>query len=104
MSSGNESCLGECAATLAVLYTPYFNYFFFGPQYANDYCVTREPMYSFIDEYQGEVMAGFPRVISQRNVSALSISGFIDQNEEGSCAVQHRDSLRKFPLSSLRKW
>ena len=83
MSSGNKPCLGGYPATLAALHASHFNCFFFTPQYVNDYYVTREPIHSFTDDNQGEVMAGVPQAISQRNVSTLSISGLIDQNEEG---------------------
>ena len=79
---GQKNYPGGNPDTVAALYAPHFNYFFFTPQYMNDYYVTHELIHYFIDEYQEEVIAGLPEVITQRNTTGLSLEDFISQHEE----------------------
>lgn len=79
---GQKGYPGGSPDTVAALYAPHFNYFFFTPRYMNDYYVAHELVHHFIDEYQEEVIAGLPQIIIQKNVSGLPLSDFIKQHEE----------------------
>jgi len=73
---------GGSPDTVAALYNPLFNYFFFTPQCLNDYYVAHELTHYFVDEYQEELIAGLPQVITQKNTSGLSLASFVIQHEE----------------------
>jgi len=79
---GQKSYPGGSPNTVAALYAPSFNYFFFTPRYMNDYYVAHELIHHFIDEYQEEVISGLPQVITQRNTTDLPLQDFISQHEE----------------------
>lgn len=79
---GQKNYPGGSPNTVAALYAPSFNYFFFTPRYMNDYYVAHELVHYFIDEYQEEVTAGLPQVIIQGNVTDLPLQDFIRQHEE----------------------
>lgn len=79
---GQKGYPGGSPNTVAALYAPHFNYFFFTPPYMNDYYVVHELIHYFIDEYQEEVISGLPQVITQRNTTDLSLQDFISQHEE----------------------
>ncbi len=79
---GQKGYPGGSPNTVAALYAPHFNYFFFTPRYMNDYYVAHELVHHFVDEYQKEVIAGLPQLIMQKNVSGLLLSDFIKQQEE----------------------
>ncbi|TET09566.1 hypothetical protein E3J84_05000 [Candidatus Aerophobetes bacterium] len=82
MYPGQKGYPGGSPNTVAALYAPHFNYFFFTPQYMNDYYVTHELIHYFVDEYQEEVISGLPQVVTQRNTTDFSLEGFISQHEE----------------------
>jgi len=79
---GQKNYPGGSPNTVAALYAPSFNYFFFTPRYMKDYYVAHELIHHFIDEYKDEVAAGLPQVITQRNTTDLPLQDFIDQHEE----------------------
>lgn len=79
---GQKGYPGGSPDTVAALYAPHFNYFFFTPRYMNDYYVAHELIHYFVDEYQEELIAGLPQVITQRNVKDLPFEDFIRQHEE----------------------
>lgn len=79
---GQKNYPGGSPNTVAALYAPSFNYFFFTPRYMKDYYVAHELIHHFIDEYKEEVAAGLPQVITQRNTTDLPLQDFIDQHEE----------------------
>lgn len=79
---GQKGYPGGSPNTVAALYAPHFNYFFFTPRYMNDYYVAHELIHHFVDEYQEELIAGLPQVITQRNTSGLSLASFVSQHEE----------------------
>ncbi len=79
---GQKGYPGGSPNTVAALYTPHFNYFFFTPRYMNEYYVAHELIHHFVDEYQEELIAGLPQVITQRNTTNLSLANFVSQHEE----------------------
>ncbi|MBA7578617.1 hypothetical protein ES708_20482 [subsurface metagenome] len=79
---GQKGYPGGSPNTVAALYAPHFNYFFFTPQYMNDYYVAHELVHHFVDEYQEELIAGLPQVITQKNTTNLSLANFVSQYEE----------------------
>ena len=79
---GQKGYPGGSPNTVAALYAPHFNYFFFTPRYMNDYYVAHELTHHFIDEYQEEVIASLPQVITQKNTTNLSPANFVSQHEE----------------------
>jgi len=79
---GQKGYPGGSPNTVAALYAPHFNYFFFTPRYIKDYYVAHELVHHFIDEYQEEVITGLPQVIMQKNMSNLPLENFIKQHEE----------------------
>ena len=79
---GQKNYPGGSPNTVAALYAPHFNYFFFTSRYMNDYYVAHELIHHFIDEYQEEVISGLPQVITQRNTTDLPLQDFISQHEE----------------------
>lgn len=91
---------GGSPNTVAALYAPSFNYFFFTPRYVNDYYVAHELIHHFIDEYKEEVTAGLPQVITQRNVTDLSLQDFIRQHEE-EIAIELSQIIIRKNLASL---
>lgn len=76
---GQKNYPGGSPNTVAALYAPHFDYFFFTSRYMNDYYVTHELIHHFIDEYQEKVISGLPQVIIQRNVTGFSLQDFIRQ-------------------------
>lgn len=82
MYPGQKGYPGGSPNTVAALYAPHFNYFFFTPQYMNDYYVAHELIHYFIDEYQEEVIAGLPQVITQKNTTDLSLASYVSLYEE----------------------
>jgi len=79
---GQKGYPGGSPDTVAALYAPSLNYFFFTPRYMNDYYVAHELIHHFIDEYKEEVIAGLPQIIVQKNVTHLPVENFIKQHEE----------------------
>lgn len=79
---GQKGYPGGSPNTVAALYAPHFNYFFFTPQYMNDYYVAHELIHHFVDEYQEELIAALPQVITQKNTTNLSLANFVSQHEE----------------------
>jgi len=80
--SGQKNYPGGSPNTVAALYAPNFNYFFFTPRYMNEYYVAHELIHHFVDEYQEELIAGLPQVITQKNTNNLSLANFVSQHEE----------------------
>lgn len=80
--SGQKGYPGGSPNTVAALYAPHFNYFFFTPRHMNDYYVAHELIHHFVDEYQEELIAGLPQVITQRNVADLPLQDFLGRHEE----------------------
>ncbi|MBA7474591.1 hypothetical protein ES707_09945 [subsurface metagenome] len=79
---GQKGYPGGSPNTVAALYAPHFNYFFFTPRYMNEYYVAHELIHHFVDEYQEELIAGLPQVITQKNITNLSLANFVSQQEE----------------------
>ncbi len=48
----------------------------------NEYYVAHELIHHFVDEYQEELIAGLPQVITQKNTTNLSPANFVSQHEE----------------------
>ncbi len=82
MYPGQDNYPGGNPGTVAALYAPQFNYFFFTSRYLNDYYVAHEVVHHFADEYQEGLIPGLPQVITQRNTSGLSLASFVSQHEE----------------------
>jgi len=82
MYPGQKGYPGGSPNTVAALYAPSFNYFFFTPRYMNDYYVAHELIHHFVDEYQDEVTAHLPEVITKRNTTNLPLDDFIREHEE----------------------
>ncbi len=82
MYPGQKAYPGGSPNTVAALYAPHFNYFFFTSQYMNDYYLVHELVHYFFDEYQDEVISSLPQVITQRSTTDLPIGDFISQHEE----------------------
>ncbi len=105
MYPGQKGYPGRSPNTVAALYAPHFNYFFFTPRYMNDYYVAHELIHHFIDEYKEQVVSGLPQVITQRNVSDLPLQDFIDQHEEEIATelpqIIIRQSLASFALQGV---
>lgn len=80
MYPGQKAYPGGTPNTVAALYAPHFNYFFFTSRYMNDYYVVHELIHYFIDEYKDEVISSLPQVITQQ--ADLPIDEFISQHEE----------------------
>ncbi|NQS90085.1 hypothetical protein HQ584_09875 [Patescibacteria group bacterium] len=102
---GQKGYPGGSPNTVAALYAPHFNYFFFTSRYINDYYVAHELVHHFIDEYQEEVISGLPQVITQRNTTNLSPANFVSQHEE-EIAIELpqiiiRKSLASFALRGV---
>ena len=95
MYPGQNNYPGGSPDTVAALYNPLFNYFFFTPQCLNDYYVAHELTHYFIDEYQEELIAGLPQAITQRNTSNLPLASFISQHEEEVAMELPRIIIRK---------
>ena len=100
MYPGQKGYPGGSPNTVAALYAPHFNYFFFTPQYMNDYYVTHELIHYFVDEYREEVISGLPQVIIRGNTTDLSLKGFISQHEEEITVELSQIIIRK-NLASL---
>ena len=79
---GEEFSSVNSTATVAALYAPHFNYFFFTSRYMNDYYVVRQLIHYFFDEYQEDVVSSLPQVITQKNTTNLSPANFVSQHEE----------------------
>lgn len=92
---GQKGYPGGSPNTVAALYAPHFNYFFFTSRYMNDYYVAHELVHHFVDEYQEQVIAGLPQVIMQRNVSNLPLENFIKQHEEEIASELPQIIIRK---------
>jgi len=82
MYPGQKAYPGGSPNTVAALYAPHFNYFFFTSRYMNDYYVVHELVHYFIDEYQDDVISNLPQVITQRSTTDLPIGEFVSQHEE----------------------
>jgi len=70
--------------------------------------VAHELTHHFIDEYQEEVIAGLPQVITQRNTTNFSLGDFISQHEE-EIAIELpqiiiRKNLASFALASTKSY
>ena len=100
MYSGQKAYPGGSPNTVAALYAPSSNSFFFTPRYMNDYYVAHELIHHFVDEYQEEVISGLPQVITQRNVTGLSLQDFIRQHEE-EIAIELSQIIIRKNLASL---
>jgi len=102
---GQKNYPGGSPNTVAALYAPHFNYFFFTSRYMNDYYVAHELIHHFIDEYQEEVISGLPQVITQRNTTDLPLQDFISQHEEEIATelpkIIIRHNLASFALRGL---
>ena len=79
---GQKGYPGGSPNTVAALYAPHFNYFFFTPRYMNEYYVAHELIHHFVDKYQEELIAGLPQVITEKNTANLSLANFVSQHEE----------------------
>ncbi len=104
---GQKNYPGGSPNTVAALYAPRFNYFFFTPRYMNDYYVTHELIHYFVDEYQEEAISGLPQVITQRSTTDLPIGDFISQHEEEIAIelsqIMIRQNLASFALQGIQK-
>ncbi len=102
---GQKGYPGESPNTVAALYAPSFNYFFFTPQYMNDYYVAHELIHHFVDEHLEEVASHLPEVITQRNTSGLPLDDFITEHEEEIATelsqIMIRQSLASFALQGV---
>ncbi len=92
---GQKGYPGGSPNTVAALYAPSFNYFFFTPRYMNDYYVAHELIHHFVDEYQEELIAALPQVITQKNTNNLSPANFLSQHEEEIAAELSQIMIRK---------
>ena len=105
MYPGQKAYPGGSPNTVAALYAPHFNYFFFTSQYMNDYYVVHELIHYFFDEYQEDVISSLPQVITQRNITNLPIGEFASQHEEEITAelsqIIIRKSLASFALQGV---
>ena len=105
MYPGQKGYPGGSPNTVAALYAPSFNYFFFTPQYMNDYYVAHELIHHLVDEYQDAVAAHLPQVITQRNTTNLSLDDFITEHEEEIATelpqIMIRQSLASFALQGV---
>jgi len=105
MYPGQKAYPGGSPDTVAALYAPSFNYFFFTPRYMNDYYVAHELIHHFVDEYKEEVVSGLPQVITQRNTNNLPLDDFITEHEEEIATelpqIIIRHSLANFALQGV---
>ena len=105
MYPGQKGYPGESPHTVAALYAPSFNYFFFTPRYMNDYYVAHELIHHFIDEHLEEVASHLPEVITQRNTSDLPLDDFITEHEEEIATefsqIMIRQSLASFAVQGV---
>jgi len=105
MYPGQKGYPGGSPNTVAALYAPSFNYFFFTPRYMNDYYVAHELIHHFIDEHLEEVASHLPEVITQRNTSGLPLDDFITEHEEEIATelsqIMIRQSLASFALQGV---
>jgi len=100
MYPGQKGYPGGSPNTVAALYAPHFNYFFFTPRYMNDYYVAHELIHYFVDEYQVEVADNLPQVITQRNTTNLPLDDFIREHEE-EIATELSQIIIRQSLASL---
>jgi len=100
MYPGQKGYPGGSPNTVAALYAPHFNYFFFTPRYMKDYYVAHELIHYFIDEYQEKVAANLPQVIAQRNTTNLPLDDFIREHEE-EIATELSQIIIRQSLASL---
>lgn len=99
--SPGQTCYPEGAPyTVACLYAPSFNYFFFTPGYMNDFYVTDALIHYFIDEHPDEVAAGLPQVIARHKVMGFRLQDFLRRHEEKICRELSLIIIRK-SLASL---
>ena len=82
MYPGQKGYPGGTPNTVAALYAPGLNSFFFTPQYLNDYYVAHELIHHFIDEYSEKIALNLPEVIISQNTNNLPLDSFISLNEE----------------------
>ena len=105
MYPGQKGYPGGSPNTVAALYAPSFNSFFFTPRYMKDYYVAHELIHYFIDEYQVEVADNLPQVITQRNTTNLPLDDFIREHEEEIATelsqIIIRQSLASFALQGV---
>lgn len=105
MYPGQKGYPGGTPNTVAALYAPSLNYFFFTPRYMNDYYVAHELIHHFVDEYQEQVISSLPEVITQRNISDLPLDDFITENEEEIVTelsqIMIRQNLASFALQGI---
>jgi len=102
---GQKGYPGGSPNTVAALYAPHFNYFFFTPRYMNDYYVAHELVHHFVDEHLEEVASHLPEVITQRNTSDLPVEHFIKEHEEEIATelpqIMIRQSLASLALQGV---
>ena len=105
MYPGQKGYPGGSPNTVAALYAPSFNYFFFTPRYMNDYYIAHELIHHFVAEYLEEVASHLPEVITQRNTSDLPLDDFITEHEEEIATelsqIMIRQSLASFALQGV---
>ncbi len=105
MYPGQKGYPGGTPNTVAALYAPSLNYFFFTPRYMNDYYVAHELIHHFVDEYQEQVISGLPEVITQRNTSDLPLNDFLTEHEEEIVTelsqIMIRQNLASFALQGI---
>ncbi|MBA7676983.1 hypothetical protein ES703_85231 [subsurface metagenome] len=102
---GQKNYPGGSPNTVAALYAPSFNYFFFTPRYMNDYYVAHELIHHLVDEYKEQVTAHLPQVITQRNTTNLPLDDFITEHEEEIVTelsqIMIRQNLASFALQGV---
>jgi len=105
MYPGQKGYPGGTPNTVAALYAPSFNYFFFTPRYMNDYYIAHELIHHFVDEHLEEVASHLPEVITQRNTSDLPLDDFITEHEEEIATelsqIMIRQNLASFALQGI---
>ncbi len=105
MYPGQKGYPGGSPNTVAALYAPSFNYFFFTPRYMNDYYVAHELIHHFVDEHLEEVASHLPEVITQRNTNNLPLDDFITEHEEEIVTelsqIMIRQSLASFAVQGV---
>jgi len=80
--SGADSCFQRCPATIAALYSPIFDYFFFTPRYVNDYYLAHSLLHYLIHHYGKVVADGLPQSIAGQSPTQLPILEYLKMNEE----------------------
>lgn len=100
---GPKTCFRGCPTTLAALYAPFFNYFFFVPQYMKDYYIAHECLHYCIDEHEQAVVERLPEIIKQQKDQGTSLRDFLLENEERIVIELSQIIIQKYLAPYLQK-